>query len=112
MVVNVLQDPQEGYKVIIGDGLKPTLHLEIYCREHRYKISHAAWWFPTYTLREYHVYCAYSTQLSRALREKLEEGYMSRPLLPWTASRSEQKKAVIDRYASELVKYFRTARLS
>lgn len=108
MVVDVPQDPQEGYKVITGDGPNLNVYLEIYCREYRYRISHEAWWMPTYTRREFHVYCAYSPFLSRALQEKLQEGYVSPPIL-WWASRSDHKKAVISRYASTLVRYFRNA---
>ena len=106
-VVYVPQDPQEGYKVVAASAAGGDIHLEFFCREHRYRISHEAWWMPTYTRREFQVYCSYSAHLSKALRAKLEEGYVSRPLLPWPASRANQKKAVIDRYVEQLVRHFR-----
>lgn len=103
-VVNVHQDPREGYLVKTTAG-----QIEIFCREVLHEIRYSKWWAPTKKQVMYQVYCACSSDMPTSLRLRLNEDYTVPRLLHPMAPRAAQKKAAIDSYMEMVVAHFRTA---
>ena len=102
-VVNVHQDPRDGYLVKTNTGQ----FIEIFCRELVHEMTYSRWWIPIRRVRMYQVYSHCSSDMSEALRAKLDEDFTVESPLRSYATRAEQKKAAIDCYIDLVLSHLR-----
>ena len=74
--------------------------LKIRCHEYIYLSKHEAWWMPNKTIRIYRVFAEFENATTNAFEKRLEEGIYLSALLPFFASRVQQKKAAIQAFTS------------
>ena len=101
-LLGLRQDQGEGYKAITSHGST----IEIFCKEVVYRVSYSNWWAVDKDIVMYHVYCACSNDIDKALKDKFNEDFVMARLLHPLISKVTQKKAVIDSYVSLILAKF------
>jgi hypothetical protein len=94
-VIAVNSHPDETYHAL-ADGKK----ISFYCTETIYEIRFKKWWVPTERHYTYKVYGICDPAISPEFVESVGKDFYIGRLLPWTASRSDQKKAAIHAYVN------------
>lgn len=93
------QPHSDGYKVVFSDGSI----ISIFCHEVVYYVNYAAWWASGKRIYIYWVYCTFSHDVPKDLKERFSKEFRITNVLHLFATRAERKKAAIDAYVDLMI---------